>query len=111
MSEPFAVVWSGAAVRDLDRILECLADSASIDRALKLYERIRRRVSSPSRYPRRCRNVAEVKELGFGEFRELLVAPYRVFHRLDGSKVVLLGILDGRRDLEELLIQRALAGE
>jgi len=41
-------------------------------------------------------------------YRELVVSKYRVLFRVRSRDVVLLGILDARRDLAELLIQRAM---
>ncbi|MCP3958514.1 MAG: type II toxin-antitoxin system RelE/ParE family toxin [bacterium] len=108
MAEKFEVLWSRSAVNDLDEILDYLAEEASIDRALDLYEKVRGQVASLSRLPRRCRYVPELKAVGLTEFREAILPPYRIFFRLVDDRVILLGILDGRRDLEELLIQRAL---
>ncbi len=42
------------------------------------------------------------------EYRELIAAPYRIFYRITGKVVSLLGVLDGRRELEEMLVNRAL---
>ncbi len=108
MAEAFDVVWSQAAVTDLDDILDFVAERDDVDRALKLYERIRRRVSSLSSYPHRCRHVPELEAIGLFEFREAIDPPYRIFFRLVGNQAILLGILDSRRDLEALLIRRAL---
>lgn len=108
MAEAFEVVWSPIAVRDLDEILEYLAEEAGIDLALRRYEEIRQRIATLATYPRRCRRVPELAEIGIEDFRELIVPPYRILFRLDGPRVNLLGVLDARRDLEEMLIQRAL---
>lgn len=109
MSDRFEVVWSRHAVRDLDGILDYLADEAGVETALTLYENLRRRLGTLERYPRRCRIVPELREIGLDAYRELIYRPYRIFFRIDGAKLVLLGILDSRRDLEQLLVQRALA--
>ncbi len=108
MAEAFAVFWSESAVSDLDDILDFVADRDGVDHALELYENLRRRVAGLRRFPRRCRYVPELKAIGLSEFRESIYPPYRLFFRLDGEQVVLLGVLDSRRDLEALLIQRAL---
>ena len=108
MAETFEVFWSQSAVSDLDDILDYLAEEAVIDRALDLYEKVRQKVASLSRLPRRCRYVPELKEVGLTEFRESILPPYRILFRLVGKRVILMGVLDSRRDLEEILIQRAL---
>jgi plasmid stabilization system protein ParE len=41
----------------------------------------------------------------------VIVRPYRIFFRIDGGSVVgIVGILDGRRDIEELLAVRGIRG-
>jgi len=108
MPGPFQVVWAPSAVRDLDRILEYIAHDRGIDRALRLYEKIRTQVDSLRDHPARCRWVPELKDLGVETYRELILPPYRICFRLEESRVVLLGVLDSRRDLEELLVKRLL---
>ncbi len=107
VSEEYDVIWSRWSVRDLDEILDYVADDRGIDRALQLYEKMRKEVASLATIPRRCRQVPELLEIGLLEHRELVLPPYRIFFRIDHQKVILLGILDSRRDLERLLIQRA----
>lgn len=108
MDEAFQIVWTQSSNSDLDDILDYIAGRDSIDRALELYENLRKRIATLSSLPQRCRYVPELKAIGLMDFRELIFPPYRIFFRLVEKKVVLLGVLDSRRDLEEILIQRAL---
>ena len=59
-------------------------------------------------FPTRCRVVPELAALGISEIRESILPPYRIFFRLQDQRATLLGILDSRRNLEELILQRAL---
>lgn len=108
MAKRYKVVWSRSAIRDLDAIVDYVAADSGVDRALALYERIRDQIDALSRFPRRARIVPELEQIAVGEFREILLRPYRILFRLDGSHVVLVGVLDGRRDLEAILVDRAL---
>lgn len=81
----------------------------SVNSALSIYEKLTGRIESLARVPRRCRIVPELKEIGVTVFRELLVSRYRICFRIDGKKVILVGVLDSRRDLQEILIDRALS--
>jgi toxin ParE1/3/4 len=108
VAERFTLVWSRTAQDDLQSILEYVATQDGADRAIALYDTLRWHIDRLIRFPRRARVVPELKPVGLTEFRELLIAPYRVFFRLDGPRIVLLGVLDGRRDLGEWLIERAL---
>ena len=110
MSEVFDITWTGTAVRDLDEILEHIAADRGIDQALQLYETLRHSIASLAKMPRRCRQVPELHDIGLFEYREIIERPYRLVFRIADREVAILAILDSRRDLEELLIQRAIEG-
>lgn len=108
MSETYRIQWAPIATEDLDDILDFIAVEKSPETAIRIYERIRSRVDSLKSYPRRGRVVPELKDIGLTEYRELISTPYRIFYRITGRLVSILGVLDGRRDLEEILIRRAI---
>ena len=110
MPEVYGVTWTQTAIRDLDEILEYIAAERGVDHALRVYETLRRGIESLAKMPRRCRQVPELHEIGLVEYREMIERPYRLVFRIAGREVVILAILDSRRDLEELLIQRAIEG-
>lgn len=98
------VLWSEAALRDYERILDFVLETDGVGHAerLQLYPAI----EGLSVSPERCRIVPELKSVGVLVYRELLVRPYRIPFRVQGDDVVLLAVLDGRRDLEETLLLR-----
>ena len=108
MADRFAGRWSGAAEQDVTDILEFVARQDGIARALDLYANLREAVDSLALLPRRARIVPELRDIGLHDFREILVGPYRMFFRVEQQVVLLLGVVDGRRDLAELLFERAL---
>ncbi|MDA2926354.1 type II toxin-antitoxin system RelE/ParE family toxin [Acidobacteria bacterium AH-259-G07] len=108
MAKPYLIDWAPVAIRDLEEIFDYVALHNSFDRANHLHSKILNRVKTLSSHPTRCRIVPELKEVGVNDYRELIIAPYRVFFRITGRTVGIVGVLDGRRDLEELLISRIL---
>jgi toxin ParE1/3/4 len=76
--------------------------------AERLYAQITHGVASLQTMPPRCRVVPELEAEGIESYRELLVGPYRLMFAVRGGAVILLTAVDGRRDLGELLIERAL---
>jgi toxin ParE1/3/4 len=104
----FTVVWTPTAEGDVSAILDYIAHHESADRALAAYERLRRGIDPLVLFPLRGRVVPELQAVGLHEYREVVVGPYRVCFRVIGRRVLLLGVLDGRRDLAELLIDRAI---
>jgi toxin ParE1/3/4 len=108
MTERFKIEWSSLAAYDLESIVDYIVAADEVGAARGVYESIMRKIESLTSNPRRCRIVPELREIGMTEFREIIAAPYRIFFRLRENRVVLVGILDGRRDLESALIERTL---
>ncbi len=106
-TERYQVTWSRSATRDLVLLIDYAAANFGRGQAKNLHQDLRQRLGHLTLHPHRCRQLPELRELGL-DYRELLVGNYRLPFRIVGDKVVVLGVLDGRRDLEELLIQRAL---
>ncbi len=110
MTESQRVEWSPVAVADLEDILEFIARRESPERATHLYEGIARRIASLGTHPLRGRVVPELKRIGVTAYRELVVAPYRIFFRVDGPVDGIVGVLDGWRDVAEVLAMRGWKG-
>jgi toxin ParE1/3/4 len=108
VSDRFTVAWTQSAVDDLLSIIDYVADRDGPEAAERLYGQITHGVASLQAMPSRCRVVPELEAEGIESYRELLVGPYRLMFAIRGGAVVLLAALDGRRDLGELLIERAL---
>ena len=110
MTDAFAVRWAQVAVDDLLSIIDFVADRDGVAAAEHLHGQITRSAQRLVSMPRRCRVVPELEAEGIESYRELLVGPYRLMFSIRGTDVVILTAVDGRRDLAELLIQRALRG-
>ncbi len=70
-------------------------------------DRIERVVHSLEALPDRGRVVPELERRGIAAYREIIAKPYRIVYRVVGPEVWILAIVDGRRDLDELLYERA----
>ena len=95
-------------MQDVELILEYISERDSVGAATNVYTKLLAKVESFSVHPERCRIVPELKAFGIDEFQELIVRPYRLCFRIHDKDVVLVSVLDGRRDLAEILLERAL---
>jgi toxin ParE1/3/4 len=50
----------------------------------------------------------ELERIGVLEFREVFYKPYRIIYQIIGNNVYIHCILDGRRDMQDILQQRVL---
>ena len=108
MTEPrFVVLWTGTAARDLEELIAFIA-ADSPAHAQRVLARLRNRAAALEAHPARGRLVPELALFGFSVWRESIVNPYRLIYRVEGDRVYVLAVLDGRRDLEDLLLGRLL---
>jgi len=94
-------------VRDLEEIAAFLALD-SPEAAERVLRRIEARAATLESSPARGRRVPELARFQMRTWRELVIRPYRLVHRIEGDTVVVLAVVDGRRDLEDLLLERLL---
>jgi plasmid stabilization system protein ParE len=100
------VIWSLAAATDLAEIAAYLG-ATSPDSARQMMKRLQSRAATLRTSPARGRIVPETHAFGIRVWRELIVRPYRIVYRVEGrASVVAAAVLDGRRDLENLLLER-----
>jgi addiction module RelE/StbE family toxin len=104
-SRRFRVQWAEVAVRDLEEVVAFIARDSQTN-AERVLERIERSSSTLESTPERGRVVHELTRLGVRSWRELVVKPYRLIYRTEGDTVTVLALFDGRRDLEDLLLER-----
>ena len=63
---------------------------------------------SLARLPDRGNVPKELSGVGLTEFREAHIGPYRMIYRVAARNVSVIGVLDGRRDVQSLLQRRLL---
>jgi plasmid stabilization system protein ParE len=105
-----AVVWAAMARADLEEIASFIADDSPIN-ALRVVERLERRALTLTTMPTRGRIVPELRWHGIVTFLEMIERPWRVVYRIDDATVYVVAVLDGRRNLEDLLLARFLRQE
>ena len=108
MPDRYQVEWTPVAQADVDEILEYIASRDCVDAAMAVYENLMSKIETLVSRPERCRTPPELRQIGVFEYHELVASPYSVFFRVSGRQVGIVAVFDRRRDLEELLVQRAL---
>jgi len=105
MKESFEVIWTKTAENDLLGIVEYIAQN-SVQNALSVLEKIKKQVSELYFSPKRCRIVPELANQGIDQYRDMVIAPWRVIYRISESTVYVLSVLDSRQNIEDILLKR-----
>ena len=101
------VLWSQAAQRDLEAIVDYIAEQQPAN-ALKVFERLQARTERLCSQSLRGRRVPELRYLGIQSHREIIEAPWRIIYRPMPDRVLVVAIFDARRDPQSVLMERLL---
>ncbi len=93
---------------DLVATYQYVAQHDGIERAEAMLDRLERAVRSLDRLTGRGRVPPELAAIGVADFRESIAEPYRIVYEVAGHTVHIHAVLDGRRDLTDLLSERLL---
>ena len=102
----FQVLWTEAARLDLAGIVEFIAEESGSVRALEALDRLERRCRTLATLPERGRIVPKLRLVDVYTCRELIEGPWRIIYRYDVDRVYVTAVLDARRDLAGLLLER-----
>lgn len=105
----YKVEWSPAAKEDVERLAAYLAEEAPL-RAESVIDRILTRADSLASFPHRGRAVLELHGIADRSWRELQAPPWRIIYQVHTDRRVMIhAVLDGRRDLDDLLFERLIS--
>jgi addiction module RelE/StbE family toxin len=105
----FTVEWTEVALTDLTELIEFI-EQENPGAASTVLERLEQAAQRLETMPRRGRVVPELARFDIRLYRELIVRPWRILYRMGADRVFVVAVLDGRRDLESLLLARLLRG-
>ncbi|MBA3582742.1 MAG: type II toxin-antitoxin system RelE/ParE family toxin [Gammaproteobacteria bacterium] len=91
---------------DLEDIYDYIATSDSRKHADHVLDQLMGLVQKLIINPNRGSYPKELAALGIHEYRQVFFKPYRVIYRVIDKRVIIYLIVDGRRDLQSLLIRR-----
>jgi len=104
----FVVEFTTGARQDLLKIYRYIKAAGSREAAKSMYEQLSKACESLSRNPERGNVPAEIE--GFSEMlcRQIVIKNYRIIYQVIGKVVIIHGIIDGRRNIREIMRQRFL---
>ena len=104
-SKKYLVVWSESAAHDLKSIVSFIAEDSG-QNARDVFAKIKKECRLLESFPDLGKVPTELEALQIGGYRELSVTPWRIFYRKQANQIVILAVVDSRRDLEDALWNR-----
>jgi toxin ParE1/3/4 len=106
-SKSFKVYWTRSAQLDLLEIVDYIKTDSK-NNARDIFQKIKSKSLELNMMPMRGRVVPEFREFNIDKYRELLISPWRIIYLIDNHSVYILGVVDSRRDIEELLFKKVM---
>ena len=90
---------------DLNEIIEYYS-SLSQNYVESTISEFEENVMSLKQHPRSGRIIPELERQGITQYRELIQGYYRIIYKISRDKVTVLTVIDGRRNFEEIIIEK-----
>lgn len=102
----FEVLLTEDAERDLEQIYDYVVGQGDHTEADRILDKIEQALGKLERHPTRGSYPKELLDVGIREYRQILLAPYRLIYRVIDDRVFVYLIADGGRDMQDLLARR-----
>ena len=102
--------WTSDGINSLDEILEYYRDRAGENVADNIYTKIIKEIELLELEEVKTKQAQELKDIGIYNIYELTINPWKVYYKVsdENKRVFILFVLDGRRNLEEILISKVI---
>ena len=103
MRSRYTVRWTPEAESDAATIVEFFHDQIHAEKVIVQFGE---KADSLRTLPERGRVVPELRKIGVLTYLEVFHKPWRMVYKIRGREVWIMAVLDGRRDLVDLLFER-----
>jgi len=104
----YSVEFSAGAKQDLFKVYRYIKDAGKPETARYFSAQVKKACLSLSENPERGHTPEELKGLSVMLCRQIIFKDYRIIYQVIGKVVVISGIIDGHRQIREVMRQRML---
>ena len=104
----YKVLIDPQAKQDLKEIFIYVATNDSISSANKLLGSLEKTCYKLEEFPERGHIPQELRLTGIKRYLEILYKPYRIIYEIENNQIYIHCVLDGRRNIQEILSERLL---
>ncbi len=104
------IEWTPDGVDSLNEIIEYYRDKAGENAASAIYDKIITEIDLLESEKIKTKQTQELKDIGIYDVYEIVINPWKAYYKISGDnkKAYVLFVLDGRRNLEEILLSKVL---
>ena len=104
----YRVIIDPQAKEDMREIFFYVVINDSLDTANKLLDKLEETCNKLEKYPERGHIPEELRNTGIKRYLEIHYKPYRIIYEIKKNIIYIHSVLDGRRNIQEILSNRIL---
>jgi len=108
MTKKYRVIIDPLAKADLKDLYVYASVNDNINSANKLLDGLEEACYKLVKYPERGHIPPELRQTGIKNYLEIHYKPYRIIYEIEGKVVYIHSVIDGRRNIQEILNNRIL---
>jgi plasmid stabilization system protein ParE len=104
------IEWTPDGIDSFNEILEYYRTRAGENISNTIYDKIMKEIELLESGKIKTKRTQELMDIGIFDVYELVIKPWKVYYKISGDniKVYVLFVLDGRRNLEEILMSKVI---
>jgi addiction module RelE/StbE family toxin len=107
-TKKYSVNVGRTAKNDLREIIGYISKNNPMN-ALNVLKKIEGRINTLDHIPERGAYVPELLKNNIKDYRQLTESPWRIIYKIDGDIVNVLMVIDSRRNVQDILLERLLS--
>jgi len=110
MNKKYSIKWSAPARKDINEIIDNISKT-NIIYAEKILDDFEENFTKSDMFPERYRIAPELEKNGYLIYREIIIDYWRIIFKIENDYVYIMLVIDGRRNLEDLLLKKMILNE
>ena len=106
----YEITWAQDAGDELAEIISYIKDNTGKMTAVKIYSKIIEEINRVSKNPKSRMICPLLREFGINYIHQLIIDPWIIYYKAEKNKMEIITIIDGRRNLEEILYKKMIDG-
>lgn len=106
----YEAIWSKNASLDLIEIVSYIKNYSGNKIAKGIYTKIKSEVEYIVDFPKAGIVVPELVDIGITNIYQIIVSPWKIYYKVIENRILVLSVIDGRRNLEEILYKKIISG-
>jgi toxin ParE1/3/4 len=107
----YKINWSKDAGEEFIEIISWYKHTTGKNIAQRIYSKINSRIKKLKDMPGMGKPVQILKDIGINDYRQIIQDHWIIYYKVEGQTVNIISVIDGRRNLEEILYKKMIDGK